>query len=142
MGKRDLARVARRAASTSPCRPRLKYIGAPRHPAGRSHNSLVSEINLNGGEITILKTLGLSGGMMAGAQLADRMDSMEGAEFLDALGGLMALDYVVSNKVNIRTMDAVKTASFRVNPSFSRDLRGAVYPSRKKPETGRRKRRS
>ena len=61
---------------------------AARHPAGRSHNSLVSEIKLNGGEITILKTLGLSGGMMAGAQLADRMDEMEGAEFLDTLAGL------------------------------------------------------
>lgn len=104
---------------------------------------LVGEINLNGGEITIIKTIGLSGGLMAGAQLADRMDEMEGAEFLDALSGLLAMDYVLSNKVNIRTMDAVKGASFRVNPAFARDLKGAVYPSRQsKAETGRRKRRS
>ncbi len=33
---------------------------------------------------------------------------MEGAEFLDTLAGLMAMDYVVANKVNIRTMDEVK----------------------------------
>jgi hypothetical protein len=102
----------------------------------------VGEISLNGGEISILKTLGLSGGTMAGAQLADRLEEMDGAEFLETLSGLMALDYVVSNKVNIRTMEAVKTATFRVNPAHSRDLRDAVYPSRQKPETGRRRRRS
>lgn len=102
----------------------------------------MSEINLNGGEITILKTIGLSGGMMAGGQLIDRMNEMEGAEFLDTLTGLMAMDYIVSNKVNIRTIDAVKSASFRVNPACARDLKDAVYPSRQKAETGRRKRRS
>jgi hypothetical protein len=102
----------------------------------------MSEISLNGGEISILKTIGLSGGMMAGAQLADRMDEMEGAEFLDTLAGLIAMDYVVSNKVNIRTMDAVKSASFRVNPAFARELKEAVYPSRQKADSGRRRRRS
>ena len=103
----------------------------------------MSEIKLNGGEITILKTLGLSGGSMSGTQLADRIDEMEGAEFLDTLAGLMALDYVISNKVNIRTMEAVKGASFRVNAAVARDLRDAVYPSRQaKPDAGRRRRRS
>jgi hypothetical protein len=104
---------------------------------------VVSEIKLNGGEITILKTLGLSGATMAGAQLVDRMEGLEGTEFLETLAGLIALDYVVANKVNIRTMDAVKAASFRVNAAVTRDLRDAVYPSRQaKPETGRRRRRS
>ncbi len=102
----------------------------------------MSDISLNGGEISILKTLGLSGGMMAGAQLADRADEMDSAEFLDTLSGLISQDYVVSNKVNVRTMDDVKSASFRVNPAVARDLKDAVYPSRKKEDTGRRKRRS
>lgn len=103
---------------------------------------LMAEITLNGGEITILKTIGLSGGMMPGAQLAERMEESEGAEFLDSLDGLMSLGYVLSNKVNIRTMDAVKSASFRVNPAFARELRDAVYPSRQSRDTGRRRRRS
>ena len=77
-----------------------------------------------------------------GLELADRMEEMDGAEFLDTLGGLMAQDYVVSNKVNIRTMEAVKSANFRVNPAHSRDLKEAVYPSRQKPEPSRRRRRS
>ena len=103
----------------------------------------MSEIKLNGGEITILKTLGLSGAAMAGSQLADRTEEMESAEFLDTLTGLIALDYVVANRVNIRTMESVKAASFRVNAALSRELRDAVYPSRQaKPDTGRRRRRS
>ncbi|MEO6871532.1 MAG: hypothetical protein ABI233_04850 [Chthoniobacterales bacterium] len=103
----------------------------------------MSEINLNGGEISILKTLGLGGASVAGKQLAERMDDMDGAEFLDTLGGLMTMDYVLSNKVNIRTMEAVESASFRVNPAQAKDLKGAVYPSRNRDvKAGRRQRRS
>jgi hypothetical protein len=39
-------------------------------------------------------------------------------------------------------MDAVKGANFRVSQSLGRELRDAVYPSRKKEEKGRRQRRS
>jgi hypothetical protein len=101
----------------------------------------VSEINLNGGEISILKTIGLGGTSMSGVQLVDRID-MEAAELIDALEGLVALGYVQSSRVGIRTMDAVKGANFRVSQSLGRELRDAVYPSRKKEEKGRRQRRS
>lgn len=101
----------------------------------------MSDITLNGGEITILKTIGLGGGTVPGNQLAERMDQMETAEFLDALEGLMSMDYIVCNKVGVRTMDDVRSASFRVNPARARELRDAVYPSRtRKPETRRRRR--
>ena len=85
----------------------------------------MSEISLNGGEITILKTLGLTGSTLAGTQLVDRMEEMEGAEFLDTLAGLMSMDYVVSNKVNIRTMDQ----SGR-RPSASTRLTAAICAKR------------
>ena len=100
------------------------------------------EISLNGGEISILKTIGLSGGSVAGGQLVDRMEEMESAEFVDALDGLMTMGYVLSDRVSVRTMDAIKSANFRVNPAHARELRDAVYPSRKKVETGRRRRRA
>jgi hypothetical protein len=103
----------------------------------------MAEINLNGGEISILKTIGLGGGTFDGLQLAQRMTEMETAEFLDSLEGLMSMDYVLSNKLNIRTIDDVKSADFRVNPAVARELREAVYPSRsRQPETRRRRRRS
>jgi hypothetical protein len=100
----------------------------------------VSEISLSGGEITILKTIGLSGGSMPGNQLAERMDQLETAELVDALDGLMMQDYVLCDRVNVRTIDDVKKSSFRVNPMHARDLKDAVFPSRKKPETRRRRR--
>ena len=53
-------------------------------------------------------------------------------EFLDTLCGLIDLGYVLSNKVNIRLMEDVQKASFRVNPAFAKDLQDAVNPSRKR----------
>ena len=102
----------------------------------------MSEIHLNGGEISILKTIGLSGGSMAGNQLVERMDQLEEAELLDALEGLISQDYVLCDRVNVRKIDDVKNANFRVNPMHARDLKDAVYPSRSKPEPRRRRRRS
>ena len=102
----------------------------------------MSEIHLNGGEISILKTIGLGGGSMAGNQLVERMDQLEEAELLDALEGLISQDYVLCDRVNVRKIDDVKNANFRVNPMHTRDLKDAVYPSRSKPEHRRRRRRS
>ena len=90
------------------------------------------EIKLDGGEITILKKLGLSGTPLLGKLLIDRMGEMETGEFLDSLIGLIDLGYVLCNKVNIRLMEDVEKASFRTNPAFSKDLQDAVNPSRRR----------
>ena len=102
----------------------------------------MAEISLSGGEISILKTIGLGGGSLSGSQLADRMDEMESAEFLDTLDGLLMMDHLLCDRVSVRTIDDVRRANFRVNPAHTRDLKDAVYPSRRQPETGRRGRRS
>ena len=90
------------------------------------------EIKLNGGEISILKKVGLSGSPLLGKLLIDRIEEMETGEFLDTLSGLIDLNYVLANKVNIRLMEDVEKASFRVNPSYAKDLQDAVNPSRKR----------
>ena len=90
------------------------------------------EIKLDGGEISILKKIGLSGSPLFGKLLLDRIEEMETGEFLDTLSGLMDLNYVISNKVNVRTMDDVQKAFFRVNPAMTKDLQEAVNPSRKR----------
>ena len=90
------------------------------------------EIKLDGGEITILKKIGLSGTPLFGKLLLDRIEEMENGEFLDSLCGLIDQGYVVSNKVNIRLMQDVEKAFFRVNPTFSKDLQEAVNPSKKR----------
>jgi hypothetical protein len=45
---------------------------------------------------------------------------------------LIDQNYVLSNKVNVRTMEDVEKAFFRVNPAFSKELQEAVNPSRKR----------
>jgi hypothetical protein len=99
------------------------------------------EINLSGGEITLLKTMGLSGAPTYGKILMERIGEMEPAEFLDELNGLMSLGYVLCDKVNVRTMEDVEKAVFRVNASYARDLREAIQPGRRREQQQRRRRR-
>ena|ERR1700693_3380711 len=99
------------------------------------------EINLSGGEITLLKTLGLSGTPTYGKLLVEQIGERDQAEFLDELNGLIELGYVLSDKVIVRTMEDVERAVFRVNASYARDLRDALHPSRRREEKGRRRRR-
>jgi hypothetical protein len=100
------------------------------------------EIKLSGGEITLLKTMGLSGSPVAGKQLLERLGDMESAEFLDELNGLIMTGYVLCNKVNIGSMQDAERAYFRVNASYARDLREAINPGRRREDKGRRRRRA
>jgi hypothetical protein len=80
------------------------------------------EIKLSGSEIALLKTIGLGGTQIAGRTLIERAEDMVEAEFLDTLTGLIDQGYVERSFV-------------RVNPAFSRDLRDAVNPERKRAQT-------
>jgi hypothetical protein len=99
------------------------------------------ELNLSGGEIAVLKVLGLSGTSISGKLVVERMGEMEPAEFLDTLGGLISLGYVLCDTVNLRTLEDVERADFRVNASYARDLRDALRPGRRRDEERRRRRR-
>ncbi len=97
------------------------------------------EINLSGGEITLLKTMGLSGASTFGKVLIEQIGEMETAEFLDELNGLISLGYVLSGKVNLRSMEDVERSVFRVNASYARDLRDAIQPGRRRDHARRRR---
>ncbi|HEX7516895.1 MAG TPA: hypothetical protein VF345_06380 [Chthoniobacterales bacterium] len=101
------------------------------------------EIKLDGGEITLLKKIGLSGTQVYGKMLIDRAEGMETAEFLETLIGLIDQGYVLSNKVNVRLIEDVERAFFRVNAAFAKDLHDAVNPGRRREQerTARRRRR-
>lgn len=92
------------------------------------------EIKLDGGEITVLKTLGLSGTQLQGEILLERMEGMESGEVIDTINGLIELGYVLSSKVNLRSVEDVQRTLLRVNPSYSRDLKDALNPSRGRDE--------
>src|SRR5690348_13340550 len=98
------------------------------------------EINLSGGEISLLKTMGLSGTPVYGKLLVEHVGDVEQSEFIDELTGLMSLGYVLCDKVNLRTMEDVERAVFRVNASYARDLKDALHPGRREPERRRRRR--
>jgi len=90
----------------------------------------------------MLKTLGLSGSAISGKMLIERSNAMENAEFLDTIGGLMSMGFVLCSKVNLSKMEDVERASFRVNPSEARDLKDAMRPQARKQDDRRRRRRS
>jgi len=102
---------------------------------------MAREINLSGGEITLLKTMGLSGSPIFGKLLMDHIGDMEAAEFLDELNGLISLGYVLADKANVRTMEDVERTIFRVNASYARELRDAVHPGQRRDHERRRRRR-
>jgi hypothetical protein len=99
------------------------------------------EVNLSGGEIALLKTMGLSGAPIYGKLLLERIGEIHDAELLDTLDGLVSLGYVLSDKVNLRKLEDVERAVFRVNSAYARDLRDAINPGRRREREQRRRRR-
>ena len=86
--------------------------------------------------------MGLSSTPTYGKLLVQNVGEMMEAEFLDDLNSLIQLGYVLSDKANVRTMEDVERAVFRVNASYARDLKDAIQPGRRRDREQRRRRRS
>ena len=101
---------------------------------------MAREISLSGGDISVLKALGLSGGQVGGKALIDRLGGMETAEIIDALDGLIMMEYVQSDTEKLRSADDVYQAKFNVNTAVLRDLRDALTPQKKENKPTRQRR--
>lgn len=101
---------------------------------------MAREISLSGGDISVLKALGLSGGQVGGKALVDRLGGMETAEIIDTLDGLVMMDYVQSDTEKIRSMSDLQAAKFNVNTAVIRDLRDALTPQKKEAKPTRQRR--
>lgn len=102
----------------------------------------MSDINLDGAEIMIIKALGLGGTSMDGETLIERVPGLAEAEFLDSLRGLIMLGYVSADKRALFDYKDVGNANFHINSGYARDLKEALDPrSRQKPRKSRRVRR-
>ncbi len=99
------------------------------------------EINLDGGEVTVLKAIGLSGTHVSGEQLIKNVPGFEDAELIDTLQGLMMTGYVISDKHSFHTRKELEQANFNVNTGYIRELRDALDPSRRPEKKSRRVRR-
>ena len=95
------------------------------------------DINLDGGEITILKALGLGGSEVDGETLLARAVPMEAAEIIDTLKGLVMLGYVSADNSSFHAVEEMKKMNFRVNSGYSKDLKEALDPQ---PQQGKSKR--
>ena len=100
------------------------------------------EIHLDGGEVTVLKAMGLGGTSVDGETLLERIHGLEEAELMDTLRGLIMLGYVNSDKRSLHDLHDVEIANFHVNSGYSRELKEAIDPRRaRKPQRSRRVRR-
>ena len=98
---------------------------------------LMSTINLDGGEVTIIRALGFSGTPVMGRDLKGLVGGMSESNLVESLKTLMALGYVTSEADLDRAEDFDKMA-FAVNSGYAKALREAIDP---KPEPTKRQRR-
>ncbi len=98
-------------------------------------------IHLSGGDISILKALGLSGSPLPGHLLLHRLGDTDERELIETIQSLVNMDYVISSKANVVKIEDVQRSTFRVNSSYADELRDAIRPGRRTEERTRRRRR-
>ncbi len=98
------------------------------------------EISLSGGDVSVLKALGLSGGTVGGKALMERVGGMESAEIIDAVESLLALDYICCDVDAIKNPEDLVRANFNVNTAMLRELREALAPRKKEARPTRQRR--
>lgn len=92
----------------------------------------MANINLDGGEISIIKALGFGGAPMNGELVFDRCPGLEQAEFMDTIKGLIMFGYVTCDHNALQTFDDFRKANFQVNSGYSRDLKETLNPQPKR----------
>ncbi len=98
----------------------------------------MSNISLDGAEITILKTLGLGGSSMAGKDFKTRVPGMNPKELLDVVQPLIELGFITCN-CDLNHVEDFDKASLAVNPGYSKELKEVIDPEPK--ERNKRQRR-
>lgn len=89
---------------------------------------MARDINLDGGEILVVKALGLGGAETDGETLLGKIPSMDAYELMDVLKNLMMMGYVDADKGAFYGVDEFKSIHFQVNPGYSKELRQALDP--------------
>ncbi len=97
------------------------------------------DINLSGGDISMIKAIGLSGSAINGQTLLGRLQGMGDHEALESLKDLIAIGYVIADDENFKSASDISKIQFRVNTSYARDLKEALDPQPKKVERRQRR---
>ena len=88
-----------------------------------------NDIQLDGGEITIIKALGLTGGEISGEELMVRVPELMEAELIDSIKGLIMMGYVVADRQAFYNKEGLQQTKFYVNSGYSKDLKDAMDPN-------------
>ncbi len=89
---------------------------------------MARDIQLDGGEISVIKALGTGGGEVTGEVLLTRISSMSVHEMADVLKSLIMMGYVDADKRSFHGEEEFKATNFHVNSGYARDLREALDP--------------
>ena len=98
------------------------------------------ELNLDGGEIAIIKAIGLSGSDMRGDDLMERVSDLDVSELIDSLKGLISVGFVEADKSNFYDEEDMKSVYFHVNSGYAKELRDAMDPDKERPKSRRMRR--
>jgi hypothetical protein len=96
----------------------------------------MSNINLDGGETSVIRTLGFGGSPLMGRDLKSRVGGMGDAELFEILQTLIAIGYVCANR-DLSRVEDLDRATFFTNPGYSKELKEALDPRAKEPPTRR-----
>ena len=86
------------------------------------------DIYLDGGEISVVKAIGIGGGVATGAMILDRAKNLDIYEAMDVLKGLTMTGYVICDRDSFRDNDDFREAEFHVNSGYTKALKAAVDP--------------
>ena len=92
----------------------------------------MSNINLDGAETSIIKTLGFGGSPMMGSDLKSRVSGIGKNELFSILQALIDCGYVSCNR-DIDTEEDIARATFFVNPGYAKEIKEAIDPEPKEP---------
>jgi len=98
---------------------------------------LMSKINLDGGEISIIRALGFSGAPMPGRDLKGRIERMSDNDLADTLKTMIALGYISATPDLDRAEDLEKVA-FSVNSGYAKALKETIEPTQEPTKRVRR----
>lgn len=95
------------------------------------------ELNLDGGETSVIKAIGLSGSDVSGDELMKRCPELEVAELIDTVKGLINLGYVEADPASFYSVDELMRVTLHVNSGYAKDLREALNPQQAQPKSKR-----
>ena len=89
----------------------------------------MSKINLDGGEITIIRALGVSGAPMAGRDLKGHVGGVSDQNLAETLKTMIALGYITAIP-DLDLAEDFDKVTFAVNSGYARDLKEALEPEK------------